>query len=49
MFSYIKTTYFEVFLKALCFLKYRQRFLISHEEAVSLYLWMSFLYYTRKT
>lgn len=49
VFAYIKAVYFEVFIKAFCFLKYRQRFLISHEEAVGLYLWISFLHYTRKT
>lgn len=32
MFSCIKAVYFEVLIKAFCFLKYKQSFLTSHEE-----------------
>lgn len=38
MFSYIKAVSFEVFIKAFCFLKYKQSFLISHEDLYCGYL-----------
>lgn len=49
MLSYIKAVYLEVFIKAFCFLKYKQSFSVSHEAVVGLYLWISFLHYTRET